>query len=141
MIAAVFTMLAQVVTGPAVDTVPVTPGKVAPTEMPAMAELRFRRRAELPAGYTAFVRDEVRAGRCIAATRRPNGTSAVTIDMAVLVTGAGEVRRIVPRAIGCPTVEQYATGLVERMARANLDPDTGERDGWLHTAIAFEWHE
>ena len=31
-----------------------------------------------------------------------------------------EVRRLLPRAIGCSTVEQYASGLVSRVIRDNL---------------------
>ena len=49
----------------------------------------------------------------------------MTVEVAVLVDGANGIRTAVPRAIRCPTVEQYAAALVAGFARGNLLPRTG----------------
>ncbi|SEK31445.1 hypothetical protein SAMN05216382_0169 [Sphingomonas palmae] len=85
--------------------------------------------AELVSDY---VRDEVRAGRC--AAPQP-GT--LSIDLAVYVAETGRVRRIVPRAINCPTVEQYASGVALRSLRGQIEPP--EMVGWHRMTIAFTW--
>ncbi len=89
-------------------------------------------RAEASAPVAAFVRDEVRAGRCTAA----QGNS-LAVDLAVYVTDDGKVRRIVPRAINCPTVEQYASGVALRTIRGRIEPP--EDAGWHRMTVAFAW--
>lgn len=109
-----------------------------PANWAALPELHYRHRPDIGPELSGFVRDEVRAGRCTA-THGADGSDAVTVELAVLAAPAGPVRRIVPRAIGCPTVEQYATGLVERMARDNLDLDGEPAQAWYRTVLAFVW--
>ncbi|WP_447407106.1 hypothetical protein, partial [Clostridium perfringens] len=60
------------------------------------------------------------------------------VDVAVLVA-AGRPRRVIPRAIQCPAVEQYAAGLVSSMARGNIAPATQAGDGWYKTSLTFAW--
>lgn len=79
-----------------------------------------------------YVRDEVEAGRC--AAPRPG---ALSVELAVYVAENGRVRRIVPRAINCPTVEQYASGVALRSLRGQVEPP--EVVGWHRMTIAFAW--
>ncbi|MGJ3629931.1 hypothetical protein AB5I41_29695 [Sphingomonas sp. MMS24-JH45] len=78
------------------------------------------------------MRDEAAAGRCIATA----GTR-IDVDLALFVGDAGQVRRIVPRAIGCATVEQYASGLASQMIRR--DTSLSAAEGWYRTTLRFAW--
>jgi hypothetical protein len=117
---------------------PAPPPAVAPTQLPTLPEdwadlpeLALKRRIPENRALSSYVRDEVRAGRCAAAGNQ------LRVEMAVLIAGNGQLRRIRPRAIGCPTVEQYATGIMVRMARGNVAPP-GD-DQWYRTVVAFAW--
>ena len=68
---------------------------------------------------TKFVHDEVAAGRC-AAPPAVAGKVSIKVDMVVLVSPGGDTVRIVPKAINCPTVEQFAAGVVQKAARGNI---------------------
>jgi hypothetical protein len=57
------------------------------------------------------------------------------------VNGAGEVRTVIPRAIQCATVEQYAAGLAAGFARNNLLPRNGASDQWYKTSLTFSWRK
>jgi hypothetical protein len=103
-----------------------------PTDWSALQQLPLLRRWEPSESITAFVRDEVRAGRC--ATPE---THRVAVDFVVFVSADGQVRRIVPRAIDCPTVEQYASGLTLRAVRGNVADVPAA--GWYRTALVFDW--
>ncbi len=87
---------------------------------------------------SSFVRAEVKAGRCAAATQSPDGW-VLKIDVAVLLAPTGQARRIVPRAIACPSVEQYAAGLVSSMARGSVAPTAVVADTWYRTSLTFSW--
>ena len=100
--------------------------------------LRVRRPASDMPDLSAFVRTEVEAGRCAAAARAVDGWS-LKLDLAVLATPDGQVRRITPRAIDCPTVEQYAAGLVLGTARDNVDVRGASSDTWYRTTMTFAW--
>lgn len=107
-----------------------------PVDIDALPALPLVRRMPPLRSASDFVREEVRAGRCgppDAAER----AQTLTVDVAVLVSGEGQVRRILPRAIGCSAVEQYASGLLSRMIRRNV-PAPGT-PGWYRTSIAFTW--
>ena len=93
----------------------------------------------LPEGeaLSAFVKAEVGAGRCAAPLVDTTGTSHLSVDMAVLVDRTGAVRRMIPRAIACPTVEQYAVGIATRIARGNVTPPAA--DGWFRLTMPFAW--
>lgn len=79
---------------------------------------------------SGFVQGEVLAGRCRAA-------DAIHVDaaVAVLVGEDGTVSRVVPRAIDCPTVEQYTAGYVSTLAR-KLE---GLKPGWYRYLITYRW--
>lgn len=79
-----------------------------------------------------FVRDEVRAGRCPAPPSEP-----LAVDLAVYVSEQGTVRRIVPRAINCPTVEQYASGVALRSISGKVEPPVVV--GWHRMVVTFAW--
>ena len=105
MIAALLLLL-QAALPPAVATLP-------PQDWSALPVLHLHNPATTVANTSAFVHGEVVAGRCAKAVKTPDGWS-LTVDLAVLATPGGRVRRITPRAIDCPTVEQYASGVVSR---------------------------
>lgn len=87
---------------------------------------------------SAFVAGEIASGRCSVA-KPADGRYTLRVDVAVLVNAAGFVRRAVPHAIFCPTVEQYAAGLVLGFARGNLTAHPGAPDIWYRATITFDW--
>jgi hypothetical protein len=120
--------LAQLTAGTAPAPVPPAP----PADWSGLPELSILRNWSSDPRLSDFVRDEVAAGRCAA-----GAAGRVDVDLALLVAGDGQVRRIVPRAIGCATVEQYATGLASQMIRRNVA--IPEAEGWFRTTIRFAW--
>ncbi|WP_058753976.1 hypothetical protein [Sphingomonas endophytica] len=98
-----------------------------PAEWQTLPRLPLREAREQAPQIPDFVRDEVREGRCVL---RDDMTM---LDLAVLVSTQGQVRRIVPRAIGCPTVEQFAAGTVLRAARGNIIPPAV--DTWFRWTV------
>lgn len=102
-----------------------------PADWSTLTELAFVRPTPPAADLSDYVREEVRVGRCVS-----NDTS-IRVDLAVLVGNDGRVRRIVPRAINCPTVEQYASGIVSRLARSNVVAPPHDR--WFRTTVTFSW--
>ncbi|WEK42274.1 MAG: hypothetical protein P0Y64_12825 [Candidatus Sphingomonas colombiensis] len=113
-------------------------GDIPPATWSKLPDLPLIRRTALAPELSRFVHDEVAAGRCNAAQPAAEGFT-LHLDLALLVDHAGEIRRILPHAIGCPTVEQYSAGLVSRMARANVAPP--ENETWYRTSIDFSWKE
>ncbi|WP_288459345.1 hypothetical protein [uncultured Sphingomonas sp.] len=109
-----------------------------PADWSTLAPLPIQRpAAPAPApALSQFVRDEVAAGRCSAAMATARG-HALSVDLAVLVGAGGQVRRIVPRAIGCATVEQYASGIALNLTRAALRAPGA--DTWYRTSVDFAW--
>ena len=108
-----------------------------PVDWAPLPMLRYRRAADVAPGAAGFVRDEATAGRCTAAVRGA-GEWTLRVDLAVLGTATGQAREVVPRAIGCAAVEQYAAGLISRMARDNLVTD-GTGEAWYRTSVTFTW--
>ena len=102
-----------------------------PFEWNRLPPLRIPR-ADASAPIADFVRDEVRAGRCAAAQG-----NKLAVDLVVYITEDGRVRRIVPRAINCPTVEQYASGIALRSLRGKIEPP--ENAGWHRMTVSFAW--
>lgn len=98
-------------------------------DWPALAPLPWRTPPVLGAETTAFVAQEVSAGRCT-----PPDPRSLTLGVVAQVSREGQVRVVVPQAIGCPAVEQYAAGLVTGYARGNLR-DTVE--GWYRVTVTF----
>ncbi len=90
------------------------------------------------ADATRFVRGEVAANRCAAATVTPQG-STLSAPVAVLVGPAGGVRQIVPLAIGCPTVEQYTVGYLLALTRIPSEDTSGLAEGWYALTVSYRW--
>ncbi len=111
-----------------------------PTDWSMLSDLHFRRRPPAAPEMSQFVVAEVAAGRC-AAPRQSDGQLVLRVDIAVRSSANGQVRRIVPRAIGCPTVEQFAAGLVSRMARDNIDTGGAVGDQWYRIGMTFAWSQ
>jgi hypothetical protein len=122
---------ARAVTAPSVQA-------AAPTDWSTLPMLPYLRPPVVTASMTSFVSSEIASKRC-AAPRAADGTFVVRLDLAVFVDEAGGISRVVPRAINCPTVEQYGAGLVTGFARDNLPPHIGAAAGWYRTTLAFDW--
>jgi hypothetical protein len=105
------------------DALPLVPYRVEPTLQPDMH---------------AFVADEVRAGRCKAAGATA-ARGAIVVDVAMLVTPESGPRLTIPRAIDCPTVEQYAAGLVLSFTRNNMPPRAALVPQWYRATLRFQW--
>ncbi|SFP50680.1 hypothetical protein SAMN04488241_102347 [Sphingomonas rubra] len=97
----------------------------------------------LPRGATTsdgatFVRGEVAAGRCAVPPVHPDGTRMVA-PVALLVAPGGTVSRIVPRAIGCSTVEQYTVGYLLSLTRTLPAGAAPLAPGWYRVAVSYRW--
>jgi hypothetical protein len=109
-----------------------------PTDWSALPWLRLSATPDYAALMTKFVHDEVTAGRC-AAPPAVAGKVSVKIDMVVLVSPGGDALRIVPKAINCPTVEQFAAGVVQKAVRGNWAGAAPTSDSWYRTGIVISW--
>ena len=112
----------------------------APPPLPAdwsrLAPIPYVDAPTITAPLVKFVAGEVAAGRC--AVQKPaDGHYIVRVDVAALVDQDGNLRRAVPRAIDCPTVEQYSAGLVTSFARANLNDSAGTM--WYRATLVYDW--
>lgn len=114
-----------------------SPLPMPPQDWSALRPLPLTREPDEGANLSSFVRAEVKAGRCAAATAVTQGW-VLKIDLAVLIGPGAQPRRVVPRAIACPSVEQYAAGLISSMARGNISPAT-DTDVWYRTSLTFSW--
>jgi hypothetical protein len=117
--------------------VPAATGALPPQDWSTLPILRTRRQASTLANTSAYVHGEVMAGRCAKAVKTTQGWS-ITVDLAVLMTPQGRVRRVTPRAIDCPTVEQYAAGVILG-ARDALDVGDVDTDTWYRATLTFAW--
>lgn len=105
-----------------------------PIDWAALPALPWRAPPVVTASMSDFAGREAKARRCPV----PHGNS-ITVELAVLVDGDA-VRTVVPRAIDCATVEQYAAGLAVGFARNNLLPrDAGASGQWYKTSLTFSW--
>lgn len=109
-----------------------------PTDWSQLPALRWKLPPRNAAATSRYVRDEVAAGRCGAA-QRSDHTAALKIDLAVLADANGRVRAVVPRAVNCPTVEQYTVGLIQRMALDNVDTTGQTAETWYRAAMTYSW--
>jgi hypothetical protein len=107
-----------------------------PTDWSVLAPMPYVTAPQIAPTLSSFVAGEIAAGRC-AVAKPANGRYVVRVDVATLVGPDGSVRRTVPRAIDCPTVEQYSAGLVLSFARANLPRGTTEQ--WYRATIVYDW--
>lgn len=90
------------------------------------------------ADASTYVRAEVEAGRCDTAVTDEEGASLVA-PVAILVGDGGAVRRIVPRAIDCPTVEQYTVGYLLSLTRPDPDSPLLPPAGWYKLDVTYRW--
>ena len=113
------------------------PPAPAVSDWAALDPIPYRQPPRITQAMDAFVANEIGTGRCRAA-KPADGHYVVTLDVIVQVTSEGAVRRAVPRAIDCPTVEKYGVGLITGFARDNLQPGIAP-DRWYRTKIVFDW--
>lgn len=99
-----------------------------------MPPLRLRQERRVSPASHQFVGGEVARGRC----GKPPPAPRLAVDVALLVTPRDTVVASVPRAIACPTIEQYAAGLAISWARGNLAP-RAPRIGWYRVRVEFDW--
>ena len=109
-----------------------------PADWATLAPMPYIKAPEVTPALTTFVAGEIGAGRC-AVPKPADGHYVVKVDVAALVGADGMVRHAVPHAIHCPTVEQYAAGLVTGFARGNLAARGGSDDIWYRATITFDW--
>lgn len=107
------------------ETLPAVPYRDPPTMTPAMHD---------------WARGQVRARKC-KARRLVDGRPAVRVEVAVLVDAETGVRTTIPRAIGCPSIEQYAAGLVAGFSRNNLTQRTAAPTAWYRATVTFAWRQ
>lgn len=111
----------------------------APGDWTTLPPLRLTEQPDYTLIMTKFVRDEVAAGRC-AAPAPVEGRTVIKLDLIVLVaSSSGEAVRVVPRAINCPTVEQFAAGVVQKATRGNIAGTAPSSDSWYRTNITITW--
>lgn len=108
--------------------------QTAPIDWDALPPLPWRAPPIVTPDMQAFVQREVKLRRCV--TPKPN---VLEVSIAVLVDENGAIRTTVPRAIACPSVEQYAAALAAGFARNNLLPRPGATDQWYRTTLSFTW--
>jgi hypothetical protein len=112
-----------------------------PSDWSALPPLRLTQTPDYTLIMTKFVHDEVAAGRC-AAPAPVAGKVTVKLDLIVLVASAtNQALRVVPRAINCPTVEQFAAGVIEKAARDNIAGPAPGSDSWYHTSMTITWSQ
>ena len=111
-----------------------------PIDWDALPPLPYRRTPYPTDRMTAFVQSELQRSGC----PRPvpsAGRVQLQVDVAVLIGEDHVVRATIPRAIDCPTVEQYAAGLVVSYARGNLVPRFVNAGNWYRAVLLFDWAE
>ncbi len=111
-----------------------------PIDWAALPPLPYRRTPQPTTSMVNFVVTELRRNEC----PRPMpvmGRTQLQVDVAVLIGEDDLVRATIPRAIGCPTVEQYGAGLVVSFARGNLMPHFVKGGSWYRASLRFDWTE
>jgi hypothetical protein len=110
-----------------------------PIDWNSLPDLPYRQPPQVTAQMNAYVKTWARAHRCKVQRRVADKSPAIRIQVAVLVHPQDGVRTSVPRAAGCPAVEQYAAGLVTSFARNNLAARTSAAEQWYRAAVTFVW--
>ena len=112
-----------------------------PADWATLAPLPYVSPPQITPAMEQFVADEVAAKRC-AGPKPVNGHYIMRVDIATLVGGDGTIRKAMPRAIGCPTIEQYSAGLVIGFVRENLPArGAGAGDQWYRTTLIYDWNK
>jgi hypothetical protein len=105
-------------------------------DWPSLAPLPYRAEPQITPDMLTFVANEVTTRKCPVVVG-PGLT--LSVDVAVLVDAQDNIRTTVPRAIQCPTVEQYAAAMVAGAARGNLLPRMASAEQWYRTTVTFTW--
>lgn len=132
MIAALLLVQAATVAPPPQAPAPSMP----PQDWSALPVFPAPRGAQVMDG-AGFVRAEIDSGRCKAGPPQPDGARVVA-PVAILIGQDGAVTRIVPRAIGCVTVEQYTVGYVQSLVRGGPGAVI-PAPGWYRLAVTYRW--
>lgn len=124
-------------------------GQATPLELPlqrqttidwaSLPDLPYRQPPQVTAQMNQYVKVQTRFRGCKVMRRVVDKRPALRIEVAVLVHPQDGVRTSVPRAAGCPVVEQYAAGLVTGFARNNLAARTGAAEQWYRATVTFVW--
>lgn len=124
---------------PPQSIVPVAPPRLTfPIVWEAMAPLPYRTPPPISPAMSRWVAGELVRGKC-PVPRPVGGRHILRVDVAVLISSESTVRASIPRAIDCPTVEQYAAGMVSSFARNNLLARAGDGSGWFRASVTFDW--
>jgi hypothetical protein len=91
------------------------------------------------ADATNYVRTEVEAGRCHPVVSAQGDDAHVVAPVAILVGLGGNIRRIVPQAIDCPTVEQFTVGYLLSVTRVGSDAAIRPVPGWYRLTMTYRW--
>lgn len=131
-------LLAPQVASPSPAPTPI-PQTDVPTDWGALPELPYINVPRLRGSYVRYVVEEVKNGRC-PASADDTGTYRIRVPLVVQLGPGGMVKRMVPAAIGCPTVEQYTVGLVQNLTRGNVRvPALQLGETWYRTAMNYSW--
>ncbi len=109
-----------------------------PIDWNGLPPLPYRRTPRPTGPMIRFVAAEMRRAACPMPVPLA-GRVQMQVDVAVLIGANGMVRATIPRAVNCPTVEQYASGLVVSYARGNLIPRLVSEGGWYRASLMFDW--
>lgn len=115
---------------PVADTVHAAQSLTPPADWSMVPPLPWRVEPQTSPELSAFVR------RTIAVERCPIDDTRVTVPVAVFLRPDGLPRAVVPWAINCSAVEQFAAGLVSTLVRNNVRMPAS---GWYRTTITFDW--
>lgn len=139
--AALLLLLATQVTPPLVpapdESTETVPARRSPIDWDSLDALPFRLQPQVTPAMAEFVRYELTRGHCVTPLRVA-GRRRVRADVAVLLGPEATIRAAIPRAIDCPTVEQYAAGLVLGFARNNLNPRFALEGSWYRASMTFD---
>jgi hypothetical protein len=113
--------------------------QLAGIDWPSLPLLPYRLPPQLSPQMHVFAAREARTRHC-PLPPADGARQTITVQLAVLIDGEGQVRTVVPRAIDCATVEQYAAGLVAAFARNNLLPRSTGNEQWYKTSLTFAWN-
>ncbi|MEP9357594.1 hypothetical protein [Sphingomonas sp. KR3-1] len=108
--------------------------QTAPLDWDALPPLPWRAPPLVTPEMHGFVQREVTLRKC-----RTDKPGELAVPVAVLVDENGAIRTTVPRAISCPSVEQYAAALAAGFARNNLLPRPGAGEQWYRATLTFTW--
>jgi hypothetical protein len=132
-----FALAGQLSPAPPVIVPPPPPPPPPVAEWPQLPSYPLPRSANIADGVD-FVRREVDANRC-QPLLPPAAGERLQLPVAILVGQGGQVRQIVPRAIGCPSVEQYVVGYLLSLTRTAAQPSMVPVPGWYQLTVAYRW--